>query len=106
MFDSINGDAYGSPQSVSAVAQVTIKSPTMAVLNVYDPSLCPAVMKALKESSLDLDARVEGAGVVLVPLPKPSKEGREAVVSTLWLGVLFNIYLSTLIDMIASHMYE
>lgn len=37
MFDHLSVDAYGSKTSLSQVAQVAVKSPTLVVMNVFDP---------------------------------------------------------------------
>jgi ribosome recycling factor len=36
MFDHLHVKAYGQSTPLGEVAQVTIKSPTMAIINVYD----------------------------------------------------------------------
>lgn len=79
MFDSINVFAYGKQTPLSEVGQVTIKSPTLALINVYDPDLLKPVNDAIKDSKLELNPRVDG-NIVNVPLPKPSAETREGYV--------------------------
>lgn len=39
MFDHVHVQAYGKGTPLSEVGQVTIKSPTLAVINVYDPEV-------------------------------------------------------------------
>jgi ribosome recycling factor len=39
MFDHLHVQAYGKSTPLSEVGQVTIKSPTLAVINVYDPEV-------------------------------------------------------------------
>ncbi|KAM3573107.1 hypothetical protein VYU27_004918 [Nannochloropsis oceanica] len=79
MFDHLHVQAYGRSTPLSEVAQVTIKSPTLAVINVYDPEVLSSVNEAIKSSKLELNPRVDG-NVVSVPLPKPSAETRESYV--------------------------
>ena len=42
MFDHLHVHAYGKSAPLSEVAQVTLKSPTLAVINVYDPEVSRA----------------------------------------------------------------
>ena len=86
MFDHVSIDAYGNRTSLSQVAQVTIKSPTLAVLNVFDPmvryphlsltistspkpQLASKVAEAIRDSGMNLNPTVETNSVV-VPIPK------------------------------------
>ncbi|TFJ86355.1 hypothetical protein NSK_002563 [Nannochloropsis salina CCMP1776] len=79
MFDHLYVQAYGKATPLSDVAQVTIKSPTLAVIHVYDPDILHPVHEAVQASKLELNPRVDG-NVVNVPLPKPSAEMRQGYV--------------------------
>lgn len=63
MFDHLHVQAYGTSTPLSDVGQVTIKSPTLAVINVYDPELLEAVNAAIKDSKLELNPRIDGNAV-------------------------------------------
>mmetsp|Transcript_8800 Transcript_8800/g.17407 ORF Transcript_8800/g.17407 Transcript_8800/m.17407 type:complete len:293 (-) Transcript_8800:397-1275(-) len=77
MLDHLMVEAYGSQTPLNAVAQGTIRSSKLLVINVFDQSLAPAVCNAIRTANLNLNPSVEGAQIN-VPLPKITKESREA----------------------------
>jgi len=82
LFDAARVDAYGSPQPLSAVAQVSVVSATLVECHCFDPDLAGAVAEALRNlDGLSLNPKVtdEAAGKLAIPFPKPSAEAREVV---------------------------
>ncbi len=51
MFDHLHVQAYGKSTPLSEVGQVTIKSPTLAVINVYDPEVRACVRACVRTRS-------------------------------------------------------
>lgn len=79
MLDSVQVEAYGDVQPISALAQVVMKNAQLLVVNPFDAALAPAIADAIRGADLNLNPSVDG-NVVKVPVPKSSKETREATV--------------------------
>ncbi|GBG24776.1 Ribosome-recycling factor [Hondaea fermentalgiana] len=77
MLDHLMVEAYGASSPLNSVAQGSIRSSKLLVVNVFDQSLVGAVAKAIETANMNLNPSVEGAQVN-VPLPKLTKESREA----------------------------
>ena len=76
MLDHVRVDAYGKSNALSAVAQVTLKSPKLLQVSVFDPQMLEPVRAAVEQSGLGLNPSLEG-GSLMVPVPKASKETRD-----------------------------
>mmetsp|Transcript_10466 Transcript_10466/g.12058 ORF Transcript_10466/g.12058 Transcript_10466/m.12058 type:complete len:308 (-) Transcript_10466:375-1298(-) len=76
MLDNIKVNAYGSSQNLSDVAQSSLQSAKLIVVNVFDPSIVAEIDKAIRESGLNLNPSVDGS-TIKVPIPKTTKESRE-----------------------------
>ncbi|KAF9366005.1 hypothetical protein BGX34_006890 [Mortierella sp. NVP85] len=61
------------------LAQVSIKDAKTLMVNVNDPELVAAIEKAIREAGLNLNPIADNKAVK-VPVPKPTKESREALV--------------------------
>eukprot|EP00752_Nemacystus_decipiens_P004342 g3967.t1 len=79
MLDNVKVESYGSMSTLASVAQASMKGPQLIVLTVYDPGMTRAVEDAIRECGMGLNPSSEGQGQVNVPIPKPTKESREAV---------------------------
>lgn len=77
MLDSLPVAAYGDSVPLAQVAQVALKGGSTLVVAPFDPSLAGEVARAITAAELGLNPSVD-AGVVRVPVPKPSKETRAA----------------------------
>ena len=77
MLDGVLVEAYGERQPLSAVAQVALRSAQLLVVSPFDAALAPAVADAIRDADLNLNPSVDG-GAVRVPVPRSSKETREA----------------------------
>jgi len=75
MFDHLQVEAYGSVSPLSTVAQVALKTPKLATISVFDPSLISSVLKAIQRSDMNLNPQSEG-GTVSIPIPKLTSEVR------------------------------
>ncbi|CAM9241359.1 unnamed protein product [Scytosiphon promiscuus] len=79
MLDNVKVESYGSMTTLASVAQASMKGPQLIVLTVYDPGMTQAVEDAIRECGMNLNPSSEGQGQVNVPIPKATKESREAV---------------------------
>jgi ribosome recycling factor len=78
IFKNVMVDAHGARVPVSEAGQVSLKGPTKLSIAVYDPTLVSAVSSAIRDCGMSLNPTTEGNNV-LVNIPKPSKETRDAV---------------------------
>jgi ribosome recycling factor len=78
MLDSIIVEAYGERQPLTSLAQISLKSPNLLVINPFDSALSQQIAEAIRAvEELNLNPSVDGQ-IVNVPVPKTSKETREA----------------------------
>lgn len=78
MLDSVIVEAYGERQPLTSLAQVSLKSPNLLVVNPFDSALSQQIAEAIRAvEELNLNPSVDGQ-IVNVPVPKTSKETREA----------------------------
>ncbi|GMH43389.1 hypothetical protein BSKO_11311 [Bryopsis sp. KO-2023] len=78
MLDHISVIAYGEKTPMKAVGTVIVKDPQLLGVSVFDPDTVDAVVKAIRESPLNLNPSAEGTEI-LVPIPKPTKEGLQGL---------------------------
>lgn len=78
MLDHLKIEAYGEKLPMKAVGTVSVKSPQLLSVNVFDTSLNTNVAKSIAESPLGLNPKVEGQEV-LVPIPPPTHETLEVM---------------------------
>jgi len=87
IFDHVMVKAYGTSTALPAVAQVVLTTPNRATVTCFDPSLASAVGNAIRDapgmSSFNPLMDENGAGIVIVPIPKVSVETRQALVKQL-----------------------
>lgn len=80
MLDFVQVDLYGEKAPLKAAAAVSVRSPQLLVLSVYDPGAVASVVKAVRDSPLGLSPRQEGKGQeVMVPVPPPTQETVKAL---------------------------
>ena len=77
MLDHVVVEAYGERQPLAGVAQISQRNPTLLVVSPFDASMAPAIAEAIRNANLNLNPSAE-AGTVRVPVPKASKESRDA----------------------------
>jgi len=77
MLDHVMIEAYGERQPLTALAQVSLKNPQLFVVSPFDTAVATAISNAIRDAGLNLNPAVEG-NVIRVPVPKPSKESRDA----------------------------
>jgi len=77
ILDGVMVQAYGETQALKDLAQVALRGPLQLVVSPFDGALSGAIAEAIRASDLGLNPQEEG-NMLRVPIPKPSKETREA----------------------------
>jgi ribosome recycling factor len=75
LVNDIRVSAWGSELPISQVAQVGAQPPRGLVITPHDPSLIPAIERAIGDSDLGARPRVDGVRV-RIELPAPTNERR------------------------------
>lgn len=78
MLDHLKVDAYGEKLPMKAVGTVSVKSPQLLAVTVFDSGLVNSVASCIASSPLELNPRVDGQEI-LVPIPSPTHETLEAM---------------------------
>ena len=79
MLDGVMVDYYGTPTPVNQVAKLSIPEPTLILAQPYDPSLVPAIEKAIMQANIGLNPATDGK-VVRLPIPPLTEERRKEIV--------------------------
>jgi len=76
MLDTIIVDYYGTPTSISQVANLKVPEPTLIVAEPWDKSMVAAVEKAIRNSELGFNPSSDGK-VVRIPIPQLTEDRRK-----------------------------
>ena len=76
LLDSVQVDAYGSKLPLNQVATLSIPEPAMIVAQPFDPSIMPALERAIRLSDLGLNPSSDGK-VLRIPIPSLTDERRK-----------------------------
>lgn len=79
MLDTIRVDYYGTPTPLNQVGNLAVPDPTLITLQPWDPSLLPAIEKAIRTSDLDLNPQNDGK-IIRIPIPSLTEERRKNLV--------------------------
>lgn len=81
MVTDVKVEAYGALAGLSKVAQVSVRDPRVLLVSVFDGAMSTSVERAIRGAGLNLNPSVESgsAGRILVPVPRPTRETREAM---------------------------
>ena len=79
MLDMIRVDYYGTPTPLNQVGNLAVPDPTLITLQPWDPSLLPAIEKAIRTSDLDLNPQNDGK-IIRIPVPSLTEERRKNLV--------------------------
>jgi ribosome recycling factor len=79
MLDMIRVDYYGTATPLNQVGNLAVPDPTLITLQPWDPSLLPAIEKAIRTSDLDLNPQNDGK-VIRIPVPSLTEERRRNLV--------------------------
>jgi len=76
LLDNIRVECWGDVLPLKQVAGISAPDARMLVVQPWDPSTAPAVVKAIESSDLGLRASIDGP-VIRIPIPKLSEERRK-----------------------------
>lgn len=76
LLDGIFVDYYGQNSPLNQVAKLSVPEPGMIVAQPFDPTLVPAIEKAIKASDLGLNPSHDGK-VIRIPIPPLTEERRK-----------------------------
>jgi ribosome recycling factor len=79
MLDNIRVDYYGTPTPLNQIGNLAVPDPTLITLQPWDPSLLPAIEKAIRTSDLDLNPQNDGK-IIRIPVPSLTEERRRNLV--------------------------
>jgi ribosome recycling factor len=79
MLDGVRVDYYGTPTPLNQVGSLTTPDPTLITIQPWDPTLLPAIEKAIRTSDLDLNPQNDGK-IVRIPVPSLTEERRKTLV--------------------------
>ncbi len=79
LLEGVQVDYYGTPTPVSQVANLSVPDATMIVAQPYDPTLIPAIERAIMKANLGLNPSSDGR-VVRIPVPTLTEERRREIV--------------------------
>jgi len=82
LLDHIRVDYHGTPMPINQLGNLTVPDPAMIVISPWDPSVVPAIDKAIRTSDLGLNPATDGK-VVRVPIPALTEERRKELVKHL-----------------------
>lgn len=78
MIDGVQVTYYGVPTRLRDIAGITAPEPRLLVINAYDPSALPDIMKAIMAANLGVTPLSDGR-VIRVPVPELSEERRKEI---------------------------
>jgi ribosome recycling factor len=79
MLDNIRVDYYGTPTPLNQVGNLGVPDPTLITLQPWEPSLLPAIERAIRTSDLDLNPQNDGK-IIRIPVPQLTEERRKNLV--------------------------
>jgi ribosome recycling factor len=79
LLEGIMVEYYGTPTPLNQVANLSAPDATLLIASPWEPSLCPAIEKAIRTSDLGLNPASDGK-VVRIPVPAPTEERRKEIV--------------------------
>lgn len=79
VFDNIKVDYYGNPTPLSGVATLSAPEPRLILIQPWEPSLIPAIEKAIQGGNLGFNPQNDGK-VVRIPIPSLTEERRKEFV--------------------------
>jgi ribosome recycling factor len=77
--EDINVEAYGATQPVKNIGNINVADPTLLVIQPWDKSLLPNIVKAIVAENLGLNPQING-DLIRVPMPPLTEERRKEYV--------------------------
>ncbi|MBN1918511.1 MAG: ribosome recycling factor [Verrucomicrobia bacterium] len=81
LVENIQVDYYGTPTRLREMAKIATPEPRLIVIQPWDPSVVPAIVKAINQSSLGITPVNDGK-LVRLPIPELDEERRKDLVKT------------------------
>jgi ribosome recycling factor len=78
LLDGVRVEYYGNPTPVNQVAAISIPEPRLLVIQPYERTLVPEVVKAIQKADLGLNPSSDGT-LVRVPIPPLNEERRKTL---------------------------
>lgn len=82
LLEDVKVDYYGVATPVNQLAKLATPEPTLIVVQPFDPTITPAVEKAIQSAELGLNPSSDGK-VIRVPIPPLTEERRKDLVKHL-----------------------
>jgi ribosome recycling factor len=79
MLDGIRVDYYSNPTPLNQLGNLGTPDPTLITVQPWDPTLLPAIEKAIRTSDLDLNPQNDGK-IIRIPIPSLTEERRKTLV--------------------------
>jgi ribosome recycling factor len=79
LLEGIMVEYYGTATPLNQVANLSAPDATLLIASPWEPSLCPAIERAIRTSDLGLNPMSDGK-VVRIPVPAPTEERRKEIV--------------------------
>lgn len=79
LVENVRVDYFGTPTPLQQLASITTPEPRMILIEAWDPTVVPAIEKAILQSELGFNPTVDG-NRVRVPLPQLTEERRQELV--------------------------
>jgi ribosome recycling factor len=77
--EDIDVEAYGTTQPIKNIGNISVADPTLLVIQPWDKSLLPNIVKAIVAENLGLNPQING-DVIRVPMPPLTEERRKEYV--------------------------
>jgi ribosome recycling factor len=81
LVEGIQVDYYGTPTRLREMAKIATPEPRLIVIQPWDPSVVPAIVKAINQSALGITPVNDGK-LVRLPVPELDEERRKDLVKT------------------------
>ena len=82
MLDTIKVDYYGSEMPLNQIAQVHAPESQLITVQPFDPSVLPAIEKAIRDANIGFNPQNDGK-IVRIPVPPLTEERRKDMVKQL-----------------------
>ncbi len=81
LVENIMVDYYGTPTRLRETAKIATPEPRLIVIQPWDPSVVPSIVKAINQSSLGITPVNDGK-LVRLPIPELDEERRQDLVKS------------------------
>lgn len=78
LVENITVEYYGAPTRLRDLAGISIPEPRLIVINAFDPSILPAIEKAILGANIGVTPLNDGR-LIRIPIPELSEERRKEI---------------------------